>query len=329
MRILVTGGAGFVGSHIVEQLVLAGHQVRVYDDLSSGRRENLAAVSNDVELIVGDILDYAGLCRAMRGADRVSHQAAQLEIVKCNDDPAHDLQVNTVGTLNVLRAAVEAGVQKVVQASSACVYGQAIQVPESEDNHPTDPNWAYGVSKLANEKYGRIFQERHGLPVVNLRYGITYGPREWYGRVLTIFLKRALQGVPPIIFGSGDQVRDFICVRDVARLHNLCLLGRAADGQVVNAGTGIGTTIQALAEQVVRVTGIGQEPIREDVPPGEFSRLMPFRVRLPQEMEQMVLDREKAGRLLGWEPGVTLLEGLRGEWEWLCENPDVWETYRI
>jgi UDP-glucose 4-epimerase len=329
MRILVTGGAGFVGSHIVEQLVVAGHQVRVYDDLSSGRRENLAAVGKDVELIVGDILDYPSLSRAMRGAELVSHMAAQLEIVKCNDDPTHDLQVNTVGTLHVLRAAVEAGVRKLVQASSACVYGQAVQLPESEDSHPTDPNWAYGVSKLANEKYGRIFQERHGLPVVSLRYGITYGPREWYGRVLTIFLKRALQGAPPVVFGQGDQVRDFICVRDVARLHNLSLFSPAADGQVQNAGTGIGTTILELAEQVVRITGIGQEPVREDVPPGEFSRLMPFRIRLPQEMDQMVLDRRKAGQLLGWEPCVTLEEGLQEEWQWLKENPDAWENYRI
>jgi UDP-glucose 4-epimerase len=329
MRILVTGGAGFVGSHIVDQLVLAGHQVRVFDNLSSGKREHLAGVAKDVELIPGDILDYPALARAMRGAELVSHQAAQLEIVKCNDDPAHDLQVNTVGTLNVLRAAVEAGAQKVVQASSACVYGQAVQIPEFEDTHPTDPNWAYGVSKLASEKYGRIFHERHGLPVVSLRYGITYGPREWYGRVLTIFLKRALQGEPPVVFGEGDQVRDFVCVRDVARLHNLCLLSDAADGQILNAGTGIGTTIQALASQVIQVTGIGSEPLREDVSPGEFSRLMPFRVRLPQEMDRMVLDRQKATRLLGWEPRVSLEEGLREEWQWLQEHPAAWDTYRI
>jgi UDP-glucose 4-epimerase len=329
MKVLVTGGAGFVGSHIVEQLLLAGHQVRVFDDLSSGRRENLAAVAGDVELIVGDILDFAALSRAMRGAELVSHMAAQLEIVKCNDDPAHDLQVNTVGTLNVLRAAVEAGAGKLVQASSACVYGQAVQVPECEDTHPTDPNWAYGVSKLANEKYGRIFQERYGMPVVSLRYGITYGPREWYGRVLTIFLKRALQGEPPVIFGQGDQVRDFICVRDVVHLHNLCLFDAVADGQVFNAGTGIGTTVNELAEQVVAVTGLGLEPIREDVAPGEHSRLMPFRVRLPQEMGQMVLDPRKAERLLGWKPAVSLEAGVREEWQWLKENPRAWETYRI
>jgi UDP-glucose 4-epimerase len=329
MRILVTGGAGFVGSHIVERLVSAGHRVRVYDNLSSGRRENLAGVGNDVELIVGDILDYAALSRAMRGAELVSHQAAQLEIVKCNDDPANDLHVNTVGTLNVLRAAVEAGVYKLVQASSACVYGQAVRVPESEADHPTDPNWAYGVSKLANEKYGQIYRQRHGLPVVSLRYGITYGPREWYGRVLTIFLKRALHGEPPVIFGQGDQVRDFICVRDVARLHNLCLFSPAADGQILNAGSGIGTSIRELAEQVVRVTGVDQAPLHEEVLPGEFSRLMPFRVRLPQEMDQMVLDRRKAEQLLGWEPAIILEQGLREEWEWLSENPDAWETYRI
>jgi UDP-glucose 4-epimerase len=115
----------------------------------------------------------------------------------------------------------------------------------------------------------------------------------------------------------------------VVQLHNLSLFGPAADGEVLNAGTGIGTTILELAEQVVRVTGIGEAPVREDVPPGEFSRLMPFRIRLPQEMDQMVLDRRKAGQLLGWEPSVTLEEGLPEEWQWLKANPDAWESYRI
>jgi UDP-glucose 4-epimerase len=329
MKVFVTGGAGFIGSHIVEQLVKEGHRVTVYDVLSSGKTANLAAVGDDVELLQGDILDYDALARAMRGADWVSHQAAQLEILACNDSPAHDLQVNTIGTLNVLRAAVENGVSKVVQASSACVYGQAVQIPESEDTHPTDPNWAYGVSKLANEKYGTIFQDRYGLPVVSLRYGITYGPREWYGRVLTIFLKRALQGEPPVVFGAGDQIRDFVCVHDVVRLHNLCLTHSAADGTVLNAGTGVGTSIQQLAELVSRLTGLDRPPVTEAVQPGEHSRLMPFRVRLPQEMKQMILDPSKSSRLLGWMPEVSLADGVRAEWAWLRESPEVWQTYRI
>lgn len=329
MKVFVTGGAGFIGSHIVEQLVRDGHRVTIYDDLSSGKRQNLAAVGSDVELVEGNILDYDALARAMRGADWVSHQAAQLEILRCSEHPAHDLQINTVGTLNVLRAAVENGVSKLVQASSACVYGQAVRLPESEDSHPTDPNWPYGVSKLAAEKYGAIFQSRYGLPVVSLRYGITYGPREWYGRVLTIFLKRALSGEPPVIFGAGDQVRDLISVADVVRLHNLCLCSSAADGQVLNAGTGIGTTVRQLADRVVEMTGLDREPITETVAPGEYSRLMPFRVRLAQEMDKMVLDPAKAGRLLGWIPKVPLQEGLREEWQWLQHHPGAWETYRI
>lgn len=329
MRVFITGGAGFIGSHIVEQLVKDGHRVTVYDDLSSGKRHHLAAVSGDVELVEGDILNYDALARAMRGAELVSHQAAQLEILACNDNPAHDLQVNTIGALNVLRAAVENGAGKVVQASSACVYGQAVQIPENEDTHPTQPNWAYGVSKLASEKYGAIFQDRYGLPVVSLRYGITYGPREWYGRVLTIFLKRALQGEPPVVFGAGDQVRDFISVEDVRRLHHLCLFNSAADGTVLNAGTGVGTTVRELAELVVSVAGLKQAPLTEAVEPGEHSRLMPFRVRLPQEMGQMVLDPAKAGKLLDWTPQVPLAEGIREEWEWLRSHPGAWESYRI
>jgi UDP-glucose 4-epimerase len=329
MKVFVTGGAGFIGSHIVEQLVRDGHRVTVYDDLSSGNADNLAAVSGDVELVRGDILDYDTLRDAMRGTELVSHQAAQLEIVACNDNPTFDLQVNTMGTLNVLRAAVESGAGKVVQASSACVYGQAVRIPENEDTHPTDPNWAYGVSKLASEKYGAIFQARYGLPVVSLRYGITYGPREWYGRVLTIFLKRALKGEAPVVFGEGNQARDFISVRDVVRLHNLCLFQNGADGTVLNAGTGVGTTIQELADLVVSVTGLDQPPASEPVLPGEHSRLMPFRVRLPQEMEKMVLDPGKAGRLLDWTPQVPLQHGLREEWDWLRSSPGAWESYRI
>jgi UDP-glucose 4-epimerase len=329
MKIFVTGGAGFIGSHIVELLVSEGHRVTVYDNLSSGKRAHLAAVRGEIELIEGDILNYDALARAMRGAERVSHQAAQLEIVACNDNPAYDLQVNTVGTLNLLRAAVENGVGKVVQASSACVYGQAVELPEREDRHPTDPNWAYGVSKLASEKYGAIYQARCGLPVVSLRYGITYGPREWYGRVLTIFLKRALRGEPPVVFGEGAQIRDFISVHDVVRLQHRCLFDTAADGAVLNAGTGVGTTIRELADLVVTATGLDHPPVTESVAPGEHSRLMPFRVRLPQEMEKMTLDPSKAGRLLDWTPRVSLADGLREEWEWLRSDPKAWETYRI
>src|SRR5262249_49872680 len=162
----------------------------------------------------GEILDLPALERAAEGCAVVSHQAAQLEITHCIDDPIDDLRTNAIGTLNVFLAARKAGAQRILNASSACVYGQAIDPPSDEDRSPTNPNWAYGASKLVAEKYGKIWTEFHNLPVISFRYGIVYGEREWYGRVLTIFLKRILDGKPPVVFGAGDQIRDFTYVGD-------------------------------------------------------------------------------------------------------------------
>lgn len=322
-RILVTGGAGFIGSHIVESLVHAGAKVRVYDNFSSGLRGNLLEIRDHVEIIEGDILNGDLLEKAMEGMDIVSHQAAQLEITKSIEDPIGDLTTNTIGTLRVFHAALKQGVRKIVNASSACIYGQAMTVPEKEDDHPTNPNWSYGVSKLAAEKYGHIFTELHRLPVVSLRYGIVYGPREWYGRVLTIFLKRALEGKPLIVFGDGSQERDFTFVRDVVALHNLCIEREEADGQIFNASTGVATSVRELAELVKRVTGISAPIEYENVQPGELSKRLD-RQRLPSELQIMVLSPEKAGRLLGWTPTTPLEEGLRMEWEWLQQQSERW-----
>ncbi|MBI2821020.1 MAG: NAD-dependent epimerase/dehydratase family protein, partial [Acidobacteria bacterium] len=230
LKILVTGGAGFIGSHIVEDLVRQGARVTVYDDFSSGHRDNLKAVLPDIRLIEGDILDFDSLLQAVEGQQVVSHQAAQLEIIRCINNPVHDITVNTVGTVNVLKACVERGVEAVINASSACVYGQAEFVPQSE-SHPKKPNWPYGVSKLAAEHYAEYYQREHGIPVYSLRYSIVFGSREWYGRVLTVFLKRLLEGKNLVVFGEGDQQRDFIHVRDLARLHTLIVRNMNGKGE--------------------------------------------------------------------------------------------------
>ena len=324
-KILVTGGAGFIGSHLVEALVRQGAAVTVIDNFRTGLRENLANVLDEVTLVEGSILDMKAVAKVVKGQDLVSHQAAQLEITRAIDDPVEDLVTNTVGTLNILKAAVACGVQKVVMASSAGVYGQAIHLPQYEDSHPTNPNWAYGVSKLATEKYAAIFKEAYGLPIVSLRYGIVYGTREWYGRVLTIFLKRALEGVPLVVFGDGNQIRDFVNVSDVVEMNLLCLASESADNEIFNVSTGRGISINALAELVRTTSGKEVEIFHEDVEEGTSSKYYD-RIRLPQELRELVQSNEKAHQLLGWTPHVTLEVGLREEYEWLGENVERWHT---
>ena len=239
--VLVTGGAGFIGSHVVDDLVRAGYRVTVFDNFSSGLRENLAALDGDVEIVEGDVLDAQALQAAARGKEIVSHQAAQLEITKCLEDPLDDMRTNLVGTINVLEAARSAGASRVVNASSACIYGQAVNPPSDEDAGPHDPNWSYGASKLAAEKYAQIFAHDYGFAVSSLRYGITYGPREWYGRVLTIFLKRLSEGKAPVVFGAGEQLRDFVYVGDVVRIHRACIESGMGGAHSFNGGTGVAT----------------------------------------------------------------------------------------
>jgi UDP-glucose 4-epimerase len=322
-RILVTGGAGFIGSFVVEALVRAGCRVTVLDNFRSGHRENLAAVAGEIELVEGSILDYDTVLRLTRSQDAVSHQAAQLEITRAIDDPIEDLRTNTEGTINVFRAAVEAGVEQVVFASSAGVYGQAVETPQREDTHPTEPNWAYGVSKLATEKYAAIYRDMNGLRTTALRYGIVYGPREWYGRVLTIFLKRALEGEPLVVFGDGEQVRDFVHVDDVVDMNLRCLRDERAAGEAFNVATALPTTINELAELVAETAG-GVEILHEEVEEGASSSYYD-RIRLPMELKTLVQSYEKAERLLGWRPTIALPEGLRTELEWLRENAGRWQ----
>jgi len=323
-KVFVTGGAGFIGSHLVESLVKAGALVKVYDNFSTGLMDNLEAVKDDVEIIRGDILDSEKLEREMKGAEIVSHQAAQLEITKCVDDPVEDLTSNTIGTINVLNASVKNKVSKIISASSACVYGQAQYIPEDEDKHPTNPNWAYGVSKLAGEKYGYIYSQLYGIPVVSLRYAIIYGPKEWYGRVLTIFLKRAMEGKPLVVFGEGDQQRDFTFVEDLVEMHNMCVEREEANNQVFNVSTGIATTIQMLAKTILSCIDTNSEIIHEEVKEGQRSKIADNRMRLPLELKQMVLDPQKARLILNWKAKTNLEEGLKKEYQWLKENSKRW-----
>jgi nucleoside-diphosphate-sugar epimerase len=323
-RIFMTGGAGFIGSHFVRDLLGTGAGVTVYDNFSSGLTENLDGVDGPVEVIQGDILDYESLRDAMRGHDAVSHQAAQLEITRSIGDPIYDLTTNTIGTLNVLKAVAELSIHKMVEASSAGVYGQAVTDPQTED-HPTDPNWEYGVSKLACEKYAAIACERNpGLAVTSLRYAIVYGEREWYGRVLTLFLKRALDGKPPVVFGRGDQVRDFVYVGDIVQLHRRCLEADSSGHLVLNGSTGTGTTVLELARTVCDVSGLADGPVFDDVTEGARSSLADGRLRLPSELHAMRMSYQAALDTVGWKPEVSLRDGLEREWDWLVGHPQRW-----
>ena len=323
-RILLTGGAGFIGSWIAQKLCQEGAFVRVYDNFSSGTKDNLKHL--DVEIIEGDILDKKGLKEAMMDCDLVSHQAAQLEITHCIKNPEKDLQVNAIGTLCVLQVAQEVdSIQKVIMASSACVYGQTNH-KQSEESHPTNPNWAYGVSKLAAEKYCHIFSQTTKIPTVCLRYAIVYGPREWYGRVLTIFLKRALSGLQPVIFSDGFVKRDFVFVEDVARFHNLSISKDTGLHKVFNVGTGVATSIRDLAYLVIDIFGLKNIPVFEGIAEGECSELVEEnRMRLPQELKQIILSPTMGNKILGFCPKTSLSEGLLLELAWLQQNRDRWE----
>lgn len=323
-NILVTGGLGFIGSHIVESLLKQGSNITIYDNYSTGSEENLGSIKSEVKIIKGDILDNNSLTKAMKGQEIISHQAAQLEITRAIDNPIEDLTTNTVGTLNVFHTAARAGIGRIVQASSAGVYGQAITTPQTEDDHPTEPNWAYGVSKLANEKYANIMKDLHGLNITSLRYAIVYGPREWYGRVLTIFLKRALRKKPLIVFGDGEQVRDFVFVKDVVEVHNRCLKQKSADFQIFNVSTMQGTTINELAKTVQKVSETNIEIIHEDVEEGKASKYF-SRKRLPMELKVLIQSTDKIKKLLNYTPRTVLSEGLHAEWEWLKENSHRWK----
>ncbi len=327
LNILVTGGAGFIGSHIVESLINNGAKVRIIDNFSTGSLENLKGIIEKVDIIEGDILNYNLLLKACKDIDVISHQAAQLEIITCMQDPIFDLKSNTEASLNVFNAAVKSNVKKIIYASSACIYGQAEYIPQDEE-HPNKPNWPYGVSKLAVEKYSKIYTDYYKIPMIGLRYGITYGPREWYGRVLTIFLKRALEKKLPVVWG-GEQLRDFIYVSDAVDLHNLCIKNNDLVNEIFNVSTGIGTSIKDLAEIVIKTLNLEGSPIFEDLDEGNISKEVEGRPRLPLELKRMVLDNKKAKKILKWEPKIKLKEGIIKEFEWLKNNITKWKNISI
>ncbi|HSD77871.1 MAG TPA: NAD-dependent epimerase/dehydratase family protein [Solirubrobacteraceae bacterium] len=296
MRAIVTGGAGFIGSHVVEALLARGDEVTVVDDLSNGKREN---VPEGARLVVRDIRERLGEVFAEARPEACFHLAAQVDVRVSVERPGHDASVNVVGTIAVLEAARAHEAQVVFSSTGGAIYGEC-EGPAAEDaaRRPLAP---YGVSKLAGEEYLAAYNRLYGARHVSLRYGNVYGPRQdphGEAGVVAIFLGRLAEGAPPRIFGDGRQTRDYVYAGDVARA---TLAAAGHDGGVFNVGTGTETSVVDLYELCRRVAGSQLEA--EQAP----ARL--------GELQRSVLDVSLAERELGWRPEVSLEEGLRRTWE--------------
>ena len=269
---LVTGGAGFIGSHLVEELLKRGESVRVFDNLSTGRRQNLAPFLPHIEFIEGDIRDAHAVQRAMHGVSFVLHQAALPSVPRSVQDPLSSNAVNVDGTLNVLWAAKHNGVQRVVYASSSSVYGNVDVSPKHEDLTPA-PASPYAVSKLAAEFYCRVFFQIYGLETVALRYFNVFGPRQDpdspYAAVIPIFIKRLRAGLPPIINGDGTQTRDFTFVANVVHANLLACTAPRAPGNVMNIACGSSISLLSLAAELNRILGTNIAPQHGPPRPGD------------------------------------------------------------
>jgi UDP-glucose 4-epimerase len=296
MKVLVTGGAGFIGSHITEHLIDAGAEVVVLDDLSSGKRESVHPRARLCQADIGSeaIRDLF----ARERFDCLDHHAAQMNVRRSVDDPMFDARVNIIGSLNLLQAAVATGVKKVVFASTGgAIYGEQLTFP-ADETHQTNPLSPYGVAKLAVEKYLAFYEAVYGLPYVALRYANVYGPRQdphGEAGVVAIFSERLLRGEPAIINGDGEQTRDFIYVDDVVRANVLAVTTDLSG--IYNVGTGLETSVNVLYAHLAKHAGATLPPRHDPPKPGEQRR--------------SVLDYRKLQAVANWTPTVALEEGLR------------------
>lgn len=307
-RCLVTGGAGTIGSTIVDQLVDAGAgEVIVLDNFVRGRRENLATAlaSGKVQVTDGDIRDRQLVAKVMAGVDVLFHQAA-IRITQCATDPRLAVEVLVDGTYDVVEAAADAGVRKVVAASSASVYGLATEFPTAEDHHPYANDTLYGAAKTFNEGLLRSFHAMRGLDYVALRYFNVYGPRMdihgLYTEVLIRWMERLAAGQPPLILGDGQQTMDFVYTEDIARANLLAAEADITD-EVINIGSATETSLLELAQQLSQVMG-------SDSPP-EFGP-----ARSVNGVTRRLADVSRAADLIGWKAEIGLAEGLRRLVSW-------------
>ena len=305
MKVLVTGGAGFIGSHLAEALVRRGHRVRVLDNFYSGKRENLGAVAADVEVVEGDCVDAAAARRAVAGMDAVLHEAAIPSVVRSIADPALSHRANATATLSMLLAARDAGVRRFVYAGSSSVYGDQPGRRKREDMEPR-PLSPYAVGKLTGEHYTRVFAGLYGMETVTLRYFNVFGPHQDasspYSGVMGLFITAMLAGRAPLVYGDGRQSRDFTYIDNVVEANLRALQARGLCGQAVNVATGRAITLNALLATLSRVTG-------------RRVRARHTRPR-PGDVRHSLADISRARRLIGYRPVVDLRTGLERTVDW-------------
>lgn len=309
MRYLVTGGAGFIGSNIVDELLRRGHDVTVLDDFSSGKEENLADAAKEIRLIRGSICDLDTAKEACKGADYVLHLAARTSVPRSVAEPLDTNRVNIDGTLNMLVAARDAKVQRVVYAASSAAYGETPTLPKVE-NMPAAPISPYGVTKFVGELYAQVFGRVYGLENVSIRYFNVFGPRQdpssQYSGVLSRFMLALMKGTPPVIFGDGEQSRDFTYVDNVVEISLRASEARNASGKVFNGGAGVRITLNQVLKCLEQITG---KPIRAQYDQPRAGDILHSQANI-----------ELARKLLGYEPRVNFEEGLRRTWQWYSKN---------
>jgi UDP-glucose 4-epimerase len=306
LRILVTGGAGFIGSNVADRFIALGHEVAVLDDLSTGRRDHVDARARFHHVDLADP-EAVERCVAEFRPEVVNHHAAHIDVRHSVVDPRRDAEINVLGSLSLLEACRRHRVRKVVYASTGgALYGEAKFLPATED-HPVNPESPYGASKHAVEHYLYIWKLLHGVDYTILRYPNVYGPRQnpkGEAGVNAIFIGLMLEGARPRIFGDGEQLRDYLYVDDVVEANQLAL--DQGSGEIVNLGTGVGTSVNQIFRVLQRLLEFPGEPIHEPARAGDIQRI--------------TLDAARAQRVLGWTPRVDLEEGLRRTVAWTREH---------
>jgi nucleoside-diphosphate-sugar epimerase len=303
-KILVTGGAGFIGSHIVDKLMEKGFEVTAFDNLDTGHIKNIEPhqCKENFHFIKGDIRDFSLVKKIMKDIDAVFHEAALASVTLSVQNPILSNDINVTGTLNLLKASSDLGVKRFIYASSAAVYGDT-KTPEKREDMSTNPKSPYGISKLAGENYVKIFHKLYGLETVSLRYFNVYGPRQRfdlqcaYGGVITIFTNRLLRDMPPVIFGDGEQTRDFVYIGDVVEANMLALDRKNAAGEAFNIGTGLNVSVNQIAETLKDIMNKHKlKNVHADPRPAEG--------------RHGYANISKAEKILGFHPKVSIKDGL-------------------